>query len=54
MNEVFARLSVVYMIAFMILFDKMHWRRKHWQETHLLSQDDSQRLLRILAATAER
>ena len=51
-SEFFARLSVVFMMGFVMMFDRMHWRRKHcWADSHLLSQEESQRILRILAAS---
>jgi len=51
-SELFARLSVVFMIGFVMVFDRMHWRHKHcWAESHLMTQDESERILRILAAS---
>ena len=49
--EFFARLSVVFMMAFVIIFDRLHWRHKYgWLATNLMTQGESQSLLRILAA----
>lgn len=53
MDPFFARLSVVFMIGFVALFDKMHWRHRHWPEMNLMSQEDSQRILRILSAAGK-
>jgi hypothetical protein len=42
------------MIGFVLVFDRMHWRRKYrWQSwsQQLMSQDESQRIMRILAAS---
>ena len=50
--ELFARLSVVFMMGFVIVFDRLHWRRKYgWLAANLMTQYDSQRLLRILMAS---
>jgi hypothetical protein len=55
MPQFFARLSVVFMMGFVAVFDQMHWRHKqcNWPRTHLMSQDESERMLRILAAGSE-
>ena len=53
-GEYSALLSVVHMIGFVMVFDRMHWRRKHrWQVwgRNLMTQDESERILRILAAS---
>jgi len=51
-SELYARLSVVFMMGFVMIFDRMHWRHKHcWAESHLMTQDESQKILRILAAS---
>jgi hypothetical protein len=51
-SALYARLSVVFMIGFVIIFDRMHWRHRHcWAENHLMTQDESERILRILAAS---
>ena len=51
-SELFARLSVVFMMGFVLMFDRLHWRHKHcWAENHLMTQDESNRILRILAAS---
>jgi len=54
MAEYSALLSIVFMIAFVLTFDRMHWRRQHrWPfwANNLMSQWESERLLRILAAS---
>jgi hypothetical protein len=53
MDQFFARLSVVFGMGFVAVFDKMRWRHKHWQEMNLMTQDESERMLRIVAARAE-
>ena len=53
-REFFARLSIVFMMGFVFVFDGMHWRRKFgWQSANLMTQDESERLLKILAATRD-
>jgi len=54
MSELCARLAVVFMMGFVIVFDRMHWRHHHWPEMNLMSQDESERILRILAAAGDR
>ena len=50
--QLFARLSIVFMMSFVIVFDRMHWRHKYgWQATNLMTQEESERILRILAAS---
>jgi len=50
--EFWARLSVVFMMGFVIVFDRLHWHQKYgWLAANLMTQDDSQRLLRILMAS---
>jgi hypothetical protein len=50
----FARLSIVFMMGFVVLFDRVHWRHKYgWQVANLMTQDESQQILRILAASQE-
>ena len=52
MSDFFARLSVVFMMGFVAVFDRMHWRHKQeWPELKLMSQDETERILRILAAS---
>ena len=54
MLESFALFSIVYRMGFVLVFDRMHWRRKHcWQfwAPHLMSQDESEQILRILQAS---
>jgi len=50
----FALLSIVYMMAFVLLFDRMHWRRRFaWQtwSGNLVPQSEMERILKILAAS---
>jgi hypothetical protein len=50
--DLFARLSIVFMMAFVLVFDRMHWRHKYgWQAAKLMTQDESHRILQILAAS---
>ena len=50
--QFFARLSILFMMGFVIIFDRMHWRHKYgWLVTNLMTQDESERILRILAAS---
>jgi len=54
MSQYSSLLSVVFMIGFVLVFDGMHWYRKHcWQfwASNLMTQDESERILRILAAS---
>ena len=54
MREYSALLSIVFMISFVVVFDGMHWRRRHvWQSWagNLMTPDESERILRILAAS---
>lgn len=52
----FALLSIIFMIAFVLTFDRVHWRHnltwRQWSR-NLMSQDESEAILRILAAEAE-
>jgi hypothetical protein len=54
MQRYFALLSIVYMMAFVLLFDRMHWRRRlawqHWSG-NLMSQKDAERIQKIWAAS---
>jgi hypothetical protein len=50
-----ALLSIVHMIGFVLVFDRMHWRRKYsWQSwsQQLMGPAESQRIMRILAASS--
>jgi hypothetical protein len=50
-SQFFALHSVVFMMGFVLVFDRMHWRHKYgWLATNLMTQGESQSLLRILAA----
>jgi len=49
-SQFFALLSVVFMMGFVMVFDRMHWRHC-WADSHLMTQDESQRILRILSAS---
>ena len=52
--EMFARLSIVFMMGFVVVFDRMHWRHKYgWQAAHLMTQTELQRILQILAASED-
>jgi hypothetical protein len=55
MGEQFALLSVVFMMGFVMVFDRMHWRRKNtwfWKK-NLMTQEDLDRIMRILEASQE-
>jgi len=49
----FALLSVIFMMGFVMTFDRMHWRHRfswrHWSR-NLMSAEESEAILRILAA----
>jgi len=52
MAQHFALLSLVFMMAFVFLFDRIHWRnttRRLWQ-VELFSQDEMEQLLKIASA----
>jgi len=56
MPQYAALLSIVYMMGFVLVFDKMHWRHKHVWESwspNLMSQAESERLLKILEASQD-
>jgi len=55
MAEQFALLSIVFMMGFVMVFDRMHWRRKSsWFWTNnLMTQDDLNQILRILDASQD-
>jgi hypothetical protein len=52
MSSYYALLSIVYMIVFVALFDKVHFRRwaSRFLANRLLGTDETNRILRILAA----
>ena len=52
MTQEFALLSIVYMMAFVMLFDRLHWRHHSWSR-FLMSRDDLDRIMRILEASDE-
>jgi len=55
MVQQFALLSIVFMMGFVMLFDRMHWRRKHnwfWMR-NLMTQEDLNRIMRILDASQD-
>jgi hypothetical protein len=51
----FALLSVVFMMSFVMLFDKAHWRKiqARLRMIDLFSQDEMENLLKIMAACQE-
>jgi len=52
-HQQFALLSIVYMMSFVALFDSLHvdrWRTRFCKDA-LMTQDDAQRLVRILSAS---
>lgn len=52
--QFFSLLSVVFMMGFVLCFDRTHWRHKHgWQFANLMTQDELQRVSRILAASQD-
>jgi hypothetical protein len=56
MAQYSALLSVVFMMGYVLVFDRMHWRRKYsWQfwSRHLMTQEESERIVRILAASGK-
>lgn len=56
MSQYSALFSVVYMIGFVLVFDRFHWRRKYtWKfwAPNLMSQNESEQVLRILAASQD-
>lgn len=52
MAHEFALLSIVYMMAFVMVFDRIHWRRHTWSRL-LMSREDVDRIMRILDASSE-
>ena len=52
MSRYYALLSIVYMIVFVALFDKVHFRRwtSDFLTNRLLKTDETGRILRILTA----
>ena len=52
MEQEFALLSIVFMIAFVMVFDRLHWRHHSWSE-YLMSKEDLDRIMRILEASNE-
>ena len=52
MAQEFALLSIVFMIAFVMMFDRIHWRRHSWAQ-YLMSREDLDRIMRILEASNE-
>jgi len=55
MSRYYALLSIVYMIVFVALFDKVHSRRwiSDFLTNRLLKTDETGRILRILTACQE-
>jgi hypothetical protein len=56
MSQYSALYSVVYMMGFVLVFDRFHWRRKYsWKfwAPNLMSRRESEQILRILAASRE-
>lgn len=56
MSQYSALFSIVYMIGFVLVFDRFHWRRKYsWKfwAPNLMTQGESEQLLRILAASQD-
>lgn len=50
--QLFGLISIVFMMGFVIVFDGMHWRRRYgWVSTNVISREESERILRILAAS---
>jgi hypothetical protein len=52
MQPQFALLSIVFMMAFVMMFDRIHWRRHSWYR-NLMSKEDLARIMRILEASNE-
>jgi len=55
MAQQFALLAIVFMMGFVMVFDRMHWRHQNrWFWTkNLMTQDDLDRIMRILEASEE-
>lgn len=53
MSRYFALLSIVFMMGFVMVFDKAHLKRRNTRflKTGLLSREDVDRLVRILSAS---
>jgi hypothetical protein len=57
MPQYFALLSIVFMMGFVLVFDRLHWRRRFlWPvwSGNLMSQAESEQLMKIVAASSER
>ena len=52
MAQQFALLSIVYMMGFVMVFDRIHWRRHSWSR-NLMSKEDVARIMRILEASQD-
>jgi hypothetical protein len=55
MSRFYALLSIVFMMSFVIVFDKAHFERRNapFWKTGLLSRQDVDRLVRVLSACQE-
>jgi hypothetical protein len=55
MSRYFALLSIVFMMGFVMMFDKVHFERRNsrFWNTGLLSRQEVDRLVRILSACQE-
>jgi hypothetical protein len=55
MSQYFALLSIVFMMGFVMVFDKVHLKRRNGRfwETGVLSRQEVDRLIRILSACQE-
>jgi hypothetical protein len=49
----FALLSIVFSMAFVMVFDRIHWRHKHSWAANLMSREDLALIMRILEASNE-
>ncbi len=53
MQAQFSLLSIVFGMAFVMVFDRMHWRHKQAWATNLMSREDVDRIMRIIEASSE-
>ena len=53
MAHEFALLSIVFMMAFVMVFDRIHSRRHYSWFRNLMSTEDVDRIMRILEASNE-
>ncbi len=53
MQQEFALLSIVFMMGFVMVFDRIHWRHRYSWFPNLMTREDLDRIMRILEASQE-